>query len=561
MFFYILPGDHHAIKFTGLNTYFKSGFFAISLNVQGNKGNLAARANSDASVAKYNEKNNCINLFKAGSTTLSLYSEASANYNESETVDVPIIVNKVGATLKADGDVNSRYSTIPATIQTSTISGSHGQLRYEFADGSATDVVEMNDEVRTSGGTMKVLNAGTTLIKVTDSGTDQHESATVYFNITIAPAENPLAVTYPTAVFAVDKTLKPTFNDDTNDMSMRFELATGNQTVELVNSSTGELKIKGGGDYSLKVIASSRNYEEKNITVHGSVKKAAHPGLATAPVTVEYAPLKKYNLNPATPAIGKRVFAIAPRLRKDLAEIDSNTGELTLLNYDKPSTIEVHITETGNDNYEELETVKQQIIVTAPSKDASHQNLTIEKVGTIFSSRLNQYAFKALKETKVSFAGVVPIKPSYEQIKKFGTGSQLIIKMKPVDETATIENTKPVLVYAQRFDGCSSIYDIHSVSNGTAKSVEMADNVVCPNSGEVTQRYLTFTVINDEHLTSGDWEAVTPFVIYRHSSRKFKPTSYGGCYVSTNNSSCTGETEPESTIHEWNLVDVKLTKD
>ncbi|PKH07468.1 hypothetical protein [Moritella sp. Urea-trap-13] len=557
----IAPGDHPAMKVAGLTTDYAAGCFSISLYVQGNKGHLVTMANSDESIAKYNEKLKCINLFKAGSTTLSLYSDASANYKQSKPVDVPVIVNKVGSTLKAAGNVTSNYDTTLPTIQTPTISGSHGKLTFALAPESATDVVKMNDDVSTSGGSMTVLNAGTTTISVTDSGTEQYVGSMAYFNVTVGQAENRLSVAYPLTVFESGRSITPVFSNSAEEMKMTFELISGHDKVELVNRSTGELKIKNGGDYSLKVKASSRNYKSIELTVHGKVEKAPHPGLATPIVNIEYTPLKKYRLELNTPAIGTRVFAIDPGLRDDFAKIDSNTGELTLLNYDMPNMIRVHITETGNGNYEALKKVLQKIIVTAPSKDASHQNLTIGKVGTLFSSRLNQETFKALKETKVSFAGIVPVKANDNQLQKFGIGSNLMIKMKPVDETATIENMKQVLVYVQRFDGCSSTYDIDSVSNGTAKPVAMVDNVACSNAGGVTQRYLKFIVVDDHHLQPGDWEAVTPFVIYRHSSRKFKPTSYGGCYVSTNNSSCTGGIEPESNIHEWNLVDVKLTKE
>lgn len=561
----IALGDHPAMTVTGLTTDYKAGCFAISLNVQGNKGKLAAVANSDESVAKYNKELNCINLFKAGSTTLSLYSEASANYKASEPVDVPVIVNKVGSTLKASGDVSGSYSA-QSHVQTPTISGHAGRdLLFEFAPESATDVVEI-DNLGTSGGTMKVLNAGTTQIKVTDSGTEQHEGSTVYFNVTVSPAENRLSVAYPTTVFESGKAITPVFSNSANDMAMAFELISGNDAVELVNSRTGELKIIGGGDYSLKVTASSRNYAEKVLTVKGSVTKALHPGLATPTVNVEYAPLKKYNLNPATPAIGKRVFAIDSGQTKGLAEINPNTGEMTLFNYvGTATTIVVTISEEGNQNYKGLNGARLSVIINAPGDkgpdgSVSRSDFPMEPVGTIYDSRLNHNYFKDLKETRVSFAGVGTVKANDDQLQKFGAGVNLIIKMKPVGEDATFENTKQVMYYAQRFDGCSSSYNRTSVANGTANAVAMDDDIACPYYGSVTQRYLTFTVVSVEPLTPGAWEAVTPFVVYRHSNREFMPSPQGGCYT-TGGTWCSGATEPTSAIHEWSRVDLRLTKE
>ncbi len=566
----IARGIHPALTVTGLTIEYQSGCASISLYVKGNKGKIVALANSDASVAKFNEELQCIDLLKVGATDITFRSEASDNYEASASVVLPVIINKVGATLKAAGDVTGNYSDAKSNIQTPQITGFHGDLTFEFAPDAATDVVEISDGVRSHGGAMKVLNAGTTKVKVTDSGTDQHEGGEVFFNVTVAQAENPLSVSYPTTVFASGADILPVLEHSVDDMNMQFELVSGSQTVDLVNAHTGALKVNAAGDYSLKVTASSRNYKQKELTVSGSVEKAPHPGLETPMVSVEYAPLKKYSLNIATPAKGKRIFAIDPSETKGLAEIDPNTGELTLLDFIGNETeLVIMISEEGDQNFEGLEAAQQRIIITAPTstvpeESLSRRDFTLAPAGSIYDSRLNQNAFKDLKETRVSFAGVDTAKANNDQLQKFGTGVNLIIKMKPVGEEATLANTKPVIYYVQQYDGCGSNYSslniAKSIKDGLALPVALGDEYACPGYGVITHRYITFTVVNVDYLTPGEWEAVTPFVIYRDSDREFMPSPQGGCYTG-GNTSCTGATEPTSALHEWSRVDLRLTEE
>lgn len=569
----IARASHPALTVTGLTSEYKPGCISIRSKVEGNRyadgseGKIVVTDNSDESVAVYSEEGECITLLKAGVTNLSLHIEASDNYEASASVILPVIVNKVGATLNAAGDVTGAYTGAMSTIQTSQVTGAHGELTYEIKPGSATDVVEISDNVRTYGGAMKVLNAGKTTIMVTASGNEQYEGSSVYFNVIVAKAANPLSVAYPDEVFKSGKSILPTLENSVDDMKTTFELISGDQTVDLVNASTGALTINAAGDYSLKVIASSRNYKQKELIVSGVVKKAPHPGLDTPTVSVEYVPLKKYPLTIITQAKGKRTFAIDSSETKGLAEIDPNTGELTLLDFIGDETeLVIAISEEGDQNFEGIEGVQQRVIIKAPGTEIPENSVlrrdfTMAPLFTFYSSRLNNNVyFNALKETKVSFAGVRTLESQETQKQTFGPGLNLLIPMKPVDETATLENTEYVMVYAQRYDGCGSSYAIDNIAenikDGSVSSVSMDSDDTCPWG---IQRYLTLTVVKDS-LTPGEWEAVTPFVIYRHSDLKFKPTTFGGCYV-TANSSCTGKTESESNIQEWSRVDLRLTKD
>jgi len=559
----IASADHPALEVTGLTTDYAQRCFPISDYVKGNKGELTVTTNLNSSIAKYNKESGCINVFKAGTTTLTLYSEESLNYKQSKPVNLPVIVNKVDGILTAN-DVSYVYNVGQPLVSIPVIGGNDDRkLSFEFATGSAEDVVGLDDVE--SSGKMKVLNAGTATIKVTDSGSEQQKSTVTFFNVKIEKADNKLKVKYPEEVFKANQSFQPVLTNNFVGMNTSFELTDGYQTVELVNSSTGELKIKGAGKYTLQVIASSRNYKQTERTVNGSVEKAPHPGLATPTVNVEYTPLKQYNVNPVTPAIGKRVFAIDPSQTKGIAEIDPNTGELTLLNYFGVETeLVIVISEEGNQNYEGLDGVRLSVIINAPGNKASdssvsRRDFTMAPVGIIYGSRLNQSSFKGLKETRVSFSGVRTIKAKADQLDKLGEGLNLYINMKPVGEEASRSNIKPVLFYAQRFDGCSLDYTLESVADGSAKAVPMDEDIACPSYGAVTQRYLTFIAVNTDVLTPGDWEIVTPFVVYRHSNRSFMPTSFGGCYTD-DLVTCTGATEPTSKLHEWSVVNFTLTK-
>lgn len=554
----IARAAHPSLSVRGLTTEFTNqGCFPVSEYVKGNRGQLVLQGNSDSSVVRYDTSSGCLYPLKSGSVDLTFYSDQSDNYSRSEAVVLPVTINKAGISLKVAGDASGTYSDGVSYVESPQITGARGELHFEIASGSLTDVVEVNP----AGGVMKVLNAGTTRVNVTDKGSDQYEGETVSFTVNVAPTDSRLSVVYPTEEYALGRRISPNLEHKTDDMTLNFEvISSGVSSVNLHNSKTGEVDIQSGGEYSVKVTASSRNYKPKEFTVKGNITPTAHPGLSTQAVDIPFSPLKKHTLVLPQQAIGKRVFALQPGLAAGIAEVDPNTGEVTLLNYTREVTsFSIIISESGDKNYQPLESARQQINVHAPEENVSNSDFSLAPVGTIFPSRLNDFSFNDLRETNVYFAGVNVVKASDEQLNKFGAGVNLIVKMKPVGEPDTYLNNIPVMVYAQRFDGCSSEYTHSTVSAGTAKPVAMDESVACSFSGARTQRFLTYTVVDDSHLTTGEWEAVKPFVAYRSSERTFVPTSFGGCYV-TSNSSCLPQLEEPSAVHEWNRIDLRLTK-
>ncbi|QUM84791.1 hypothetical protein [Moritella sp. 28] len=558
----ITPGEHPALKVTSLTTDYAQRCFPISDYVKGNKGELTVTTNLNSNVAKYNKESGCINVLKAGSTTLTVYSKVSVNYKQSKSVNLPVIVKKIDGTLTAN-DVTAVYDVSQALVAIPVISGIVTRpLLFEFAKGSAEDVVGLDDVG--SSGQMKVLNAGTATIQVTDSGSEQQKGAVAFFNVTIEKADNLLEIKYLAEVFSANKSFLPKVDNNVKGMNMSFVLTGGYQTVELVKKSTGELKIKGAGQYSLNVTAWSRNYKKNKITFNGNVEKAPHPGIETSTVNLTYRPLKKYNLNQDIPAaIGNRVFSLSDP-ESILAKVDPNTGELTLLNYvgglEKGGELVVNISEAASQNYKALEDDAIKRVNIKPPSEA-YLDVSVSRVdlnitgGTFYGSRLNGETFDYLKETRVSFAGVETAKATTED-----KGLILLINMKPVGEEVSSDNIKQVKIYVQRFDGCRLNYSRESIEDGSAKAVSMDKDISCDSSfGSRNNRWLVFTLLNTGALTSGDWEIVTPFVVYRHSNHPFIPTLWGGCYH-TDISTCTGGIEPASKLHEWTVVNVRLTK-
>ncbi|MCW8327510.1 cadherin repeat domain-containing protein [Photobacterium sp. SDRW27] len=559
---------HPDMTVSGLTTDYSDNCFAIDNYIDGAEGEITVSSNSNPDVAEFNQEKRCIKPLKPGSTDFTLYSQQSDNYLASEVKTLPVIINQAGTTLKTSGDVWGTFGS--GSIKLPTITGSHGELTYEIAENANTDVVRLSAD----SGPMQTLNAGTTRIKVTDSGNEQYQAATAYFNVTVKPALNTLNVSYPKdEVFEPGKRLTPAFTDLTDDMTTTFELTTSTgEPVKLINTTTGELEIQSAGEYSLKVTAVSRNYRQAELTIKGTIAKAPHPGIETKPIEIEYSPLKTYQLELGTPAIGQRVFSVSAQ-DNDLLIVDPNSGKLTLLGFTEnkaQSKAIVRISEEdGNQNYEPLPAAAvQNVIIKAPGENVSHKDITIDQTGSIFDSRLNStaddYRFRSLKETKINFVGTRVGAATDKQLNELGAGVNLIIAMIPEGEEDTYHNRKQVMLYVQRFDGCPDKYNRTTVSNGTAEPVAMGDYTSC--GGEDTNRFLTFTVVNDQYLTPGNWQAVTPFVVYRQSERPFKPTAKGGCYEGSRMNGkiyddCSEDgLEETSIINEWNRVDVRISK-
>lgn len=555
---------HPELTIKDLNLKFEDSVcYPISLLVNGNKGKLEVSSNSTSGVVNYDSDIQCLKMIGTGHTDLAVNSGESQDYLASKPQVLSVTLTPADTKLTVS-NIEVTYQSGDKTLQPPYISGHHGTLSYELADGADTNVVQVDN----ANGQMTVLNAGKTTIRVTDSGTELYQPAEAHFTVNIKKAVAPLRVSYPNRTFSQGETFLPTLDDVPVDAVLRYSLIdSGSSPVELVNAATGELKINAAGSYSVLVSADSDNFVIEPLTINNTIAKAEHPGLNVEPLEVNYSPLKQIELPIEQASIGKRVFTKSDT--SYLLDIDSNTGLITVKDYSyfySVAVADVAVSEGGSDNYKPLqEDVKTIISIHPPIMGDSHRDVTLGNDEFLLESRLNSSSgnasFKNLNETKVMFAGVKHFPATGALLEKFGQGEILQVLMVPEGTEPTSANTHSALFIAQRFDGCETDVDSQAVLDHSVDSQPMDNYTHCEDG--TTNRFLTLKMISDRPLESGNWQAAVPFVVYRQSKAPFKPTSNGGCYDGTglDGESCSEEgIEPPSVISEWNRIDIRLSK-
>ncbi|MDH5901338.1 hypothetical protein L8S19_16590 [Vibrio aestuarianus] len=129
-----------------------------------------------------------------------------------------------------------------------------------------------------------------------DSGRGGFSESEMTFNVMVTQADNPIKFSYPSIEYQDNLTLSPNISQPIGSneiITTNYKLLSSNNNNVEVNKSTGELTIKGAGDYNIEVTSSSRNYKESTQIISGSVKKATHPGIIAKNISVDFSPFKK----------------------------------------------------------------------------------------------------------------------------------------------------------------------------------------------------------------------------------------------------------------------------
>lgn len=556
-----IPHPGWAVK--DLKQPYQAMCYPLSNLVSGNQSALDITANSNPNVADYDSALNCLNIKNTGTTTLTLNVKESQNYLASKSQSLSVIMTPADTQLSASS-VKAIYKAGNASLAPPAIIGKHGTLSYALADGADNSVVSID----AANGQMTILNAGKTTVVVKDSGSALYKPAETFFNVEITPSVAVVEAHYPDSTYAPGKSILPVVEGLPSGTVLRYSLVDKGYTpVKQISSTSGALEIQSAGNFTVMINADSRNYTVDPFSANGNIAKADHPGLSVKPLQVTYAPGKQVTLPIEQAPIGTRHFSESGS--SYLVDIDNNTGLISLLDYTYLySSASLYISESGDENYYPLsDNAQTKVTVLPPPTGSSNRDITLDHVGTLFESRLNPTAdndsFKNLQETKVMFAGTRHAPASGELLKKHGAGEMVVVRMVPEGESPTPSNIKPVMFLVQRFDGCPSQVNRDSVAAKRATPQPMDEYIRC--DGGTTNRFLTFTLIDDSALNAGNWQAAVPFVAYRQSPMPFKPTANGGCNEGTTANGdieyCSDKgLESPSTINEWNRIDIRLSK-
>ncbi|MGU3846355.1 cadherin repeat domain-containing protein, partial [Vibrio diabolicus] len=95
--------------------------------------------------------------------------QESANYTAGPDQKVYVNILSAPSRIDVQSDVEETWKTSQPYVQKPTISGTVGEVSYRFAENAATDVVSLDSKT----GEMRILNAGSTRVVVSDAGDDK----------------------------------------------------------------------------------------------------------------------------------------------------------------------------------------------------------------------------------------------------------------------------------------------------------------------------------------------------------------------------------------------------
>ncbi|MFH4614389.1 cadherin repeat domain-containing protein [Vibrio diabolicus] len=486
-------------------------------------------------------------VYKAGKATLTVRRQESANYTAGPDQKVYVNILSAPSRIDVQSDVEETWKTSQPYVQKPTISGTVGEVSYRFAENAATDVVSLDSKT----GEMRILNAGSTRVVVSDAGDDKFTPGESSFSVTIKQGTNPVSIAYPTVDFSAGTIISPVMSGGEAKASYRL-INQKDPVVELVSSETGRLKILHAGEYQLEVTLTARNYTTKTVLVNGTINKADHPGLTTKLQTVEFTPFKAIDLDFGR-TVGTRTYSFGDTVSKDLATLDNANAELTLTNYSQYHSIALDISESESRDYKALPRTKVTVSVDLAESGVADKYTQLNSEQTVIVSTLSAPQFANLEESEFGILGSRSVRePTDDELQKHGKGKVVLFMFKPVGSDDRRQE-KAAWVHVARFDGCTS--ELFAGDLKPFNAIGYDDPGYCTSGSTI--RMTRFLVIDDSNLEDIEYELAAPIITYRRGVREFLATDKGGFYADPNVVYGKSEYGYPKSLYEWSVITMK----
>jgi uncharacterized protein YjdB len=299
---------------TGINTY--TGGTALSgtnkLRITCNSGTAS---NSGIRISK-------VEIYVKGTVTIkSNYTTdnraASGVSFDDDEVDVKLTSDYTGQALTNPNSVSVTYSSSDETVAT----------------------------VNSSTGAIELLKAGTTTITATFSGNATYKPAEVSYTLNVTE-KTPHGLAFATAEVGKLTTDEAFTNLLTNNNSLTVSYSSSATSVATVNSSTGEVTIKGAGSTIITAtFAGDEDYEAGNASYTLTVSKAT-PTLSFVSDNVIGREGKAFAGNALTNPANLTISYSSSD--EEVATIDSETGAVSIIEH---GTTTITASFAGNETY------------------------------------------------------------------------------------------------------------------------------------------------------------------------------------------------------------------
>ncbi|NOH67437.1 cadherin repeat domain-containing protein [Vibrio rotiferianus] len=484
-----------------------------------------------------------IHVYRSGRTTLVLRRAESTNYTAGPEQEVKINILNAPSRIHVDSKIDAVWRPNKPYLSLPKITGTVGEVSYKIAEGEDEDVVSVD----VHSGEMRILNAGSTMVVVSDTGSAQYDPGHGSFAVNITQADNPVDIKYPTVDFQHGKKVVPEVSAVDIETSYRL-LSQTRPVVTLESKNTGEVSVLHAGSYKLEATLSARNYKTKMLSVNGSITKADHPGLSSTSQPVNFEPFKAITLE-LGPAIGMRSYAFENTISQELATLNAQTGVVTLNEYSPAHSIKLKVSEAESEDYKAMSDKTISIPVTLDKSDADRE-YTLTGGQTVVVSTLSAPEFANLQDSEFGLMGVRGVRePTDGEIASYGKGKVVLLQMKSIDNPEA--STKGMWMHIARIDDCLSLLDEDNVK--PFQAISYLDDGYCKTGR--TLRMTRFLVIDDSQLVDGEtYKIDSPLVYYRKGARKFRADDFGGSYADPDVIYGVSKYGWHKSLYEWGVI-------
>lgn len=333
--------------------------------------NQASCSNSTGSITYSVESGDSVSVdsdgyittLKAGTSTIKAVLAEDDDYQEAEITYDITVTNAPDYGFVFDNPTPANRKYVKDDTFTNKASGGYGTgaVTYEITSGSAATIDAYT-------GKLTIKKAGTVTVTATRAADDQYDSISTSYSLTIEKADQSdlvFDVLSPEDQFITIETYINEATGGDGEGAITYSIKEGSEFAEIEDEDSPEVTLKKvGGPVVVKATkAGDDRYEPTSAeyTFHIIKSPQTEFRFRTTTKTITYSPTSKFN-NSLTGESGTGKVTYEIETETDAAEINENTGLVTLKKATDENGIVIKATKAGDDKYEEA-TAKYTLII------------------------------------------------------------------------------------------------------------------------------------------------------------------------------------------------------
>lgn len=365
--------------------------------------NLGTASNENATYGSgsLSAANGSVTINVTGNTKqLHIYPDGIAYIKTISLTSQSVLISDYTTDARSEAGISFANASVDAQLtsgytgQALTNTNSVSPITYSSSDEA---VATINSS---TGAITELLKAGTTTITATFAGNATYKPAEVSYDLNVTE-KTPHGLAYATDVVEKLTTDAAFTNTLTNAHSLTVSYSSSATGVATVNSSTGEVTIKGAGSATITAtFAGNEDYEAGDASYTLTVSKAT-PTLSFASANATLRQGKDFEGNALTNPAGLTVSYSSSTT--SVATVNSSTGVPAFV---AAGSTTITASFAGNDTYTSAEATYTLKVLAAPTISLSDDNVDWGDTYTFDASGLSSYGDVTLTSGNTSIATI-----------------------------------------------------------------------------------------------------------------------------------------------------------